>query len=196
MLPPVLTDPVWNTALRLVGLLWLAGETVIGLRGRLKDRSLARDRGSQPAIIVSMVASAWLAPTLAAGLPQASIDWHPHGLIAAGLALMLAGMALRWYAVITLGAYFTTTVAARGGQPVVERGPYHLVRHPSYAGSLLTLAGYCLAFTNWLALLAVVPGAAGFAYRIRVEERALLETLGEPYAAYMRRTKRLLPYLV
>jgi len=174
-LPPVLNDPGWRTALKLVGVLWLAEETIIGLRGRLRDRSLARDRGSQAGIIVSMVASISIAPALAAAVP---------------------GMSLRWYAVQTLGPYFTTTVAARDGQPVVERGPYHFVRHPSYSGILLTLSGYCLAFTNWTALLAVVPGAVGLVYRIRVEERALLEALGEPYADYMRRTKRLVPHLI
>jgi len=195
-LPPVLNDPGWRTALKLVGVLWLAEETIIGLRGRLRDRSLARDRGSQAGIIVSMVASISIAPALAAAVPGASISWHPHGLAAAGLALMLAGMSLRWYAVQTLGPYFTTTVATRDGQPVVERGPYHFVRHPSYSGILLTLSGYCLAFTNWTALLAVVPGAVGLVYRIRVEERALLEALGEPYADYMRRTKRLVPHLI
>ena len=195
-LSPVLNDPGWRTALELVGVLWLAEETIIGLRGRLRDRSLARDRGSQAAIIVSVVASISIAPALAAAVPGASISWRQHGLSAAGLALMLGGMSLRWYAVRTLGPYFTTTVAARDGQPVVESGPYHFVRHPSYSGILLTLAGYCLAFTNWTALLAVVPGAVGLAYRIRVEERALLEALGEPYADYMRRTKRLVPHLI
>jgi protein-S-isoprenylcysteine O-methyltransferase Ste14 len=194
--PLVLSDPGYGTALTLVAGLWLAEETVIGLRGRLRDRSLARDRGSQVGIIVSVVASVWLAPALASALPGAHIGWQPHVLAAAGLVLMLVGIGLRGYAVQALGPYFTTTVAAREGQPVVERGPYHFVRHPSYSGILLILAGYCLAFTNWAAPLAIVPAALGLAYRIRVEERALLEALGEPYADYMRRTRRLIPHLI
>ncbi|HKW69223.1 MAG TPA: hypothetical protein VJP81_01455 [Candidatus Dormibacteraeota bacterium] len=40
------------------------------------------------------------------------------------------------------------------------------------------------------------PGAAGYVYRIRVEEQVLAEALGEPYRNYMRRTKRLLPFVV
>ena len=50
---------------------------------------------------------------------------------------------------------------------------------------------------NWAGLLAMLllPGSA-FGYRIAVEEATLLSTLGEPYARYMRRAWRLIPYLL
>ena len=58
----------------------------------------------------------------------------------------------------------------------------------SYAGMLLALFGFVLALGNWAGLFAMlVLAAAAFAYRITVEEAALLSTLGEPYARYMRR---------
>ena len=113
-----------------------------------------------------------------------------------GIALIIAGITVRAIAIATLWRYFTVDVAIASGHELIERGMYRFVRHPSYSGILLTLSGYCLAFTNWTALLAVVPGAVGLVYRIRVEERALLEALGEPYADYMRRTKRLVPHLI
>lgn len=183
-------------ALQLASVAWLGSETVIGLRQRLRDRSLARDRGSQPVIIVSMLAGIWVAPAAAALLPWAALGWHPRFLAYTGVAVMIAGIALRAYAVRVLGLYFTTAVATRAGQEVVQRGPYRLVRHPSYAASLLTLFGYGLAFTNWMAFLGLVPALIGFGYRIQVEEAVLSEALGEPYRAYMRRTKRLIPYLI
>jgi phospholipid methyltransferase len=64
---------------------------------------------------------------------------------------------------------------------VVEDGPYRWVRHPSYTGLILTFVGFGLALGNWaaLAVVAVVP-TAGLVYRMRVEERALLDGLGEP----------------
>ena len=57
-------------------------------------------------------------------------------------------------------------------------------------------SGLALALGNWAGLLAMLllPGVA-FGYCIAVEEVALLSTLGEPYARYMRRTWRLIPYL-
>jgi protein-S-isoprenylcysteine O-methyltransferase Ste14 len=196
MLPPVLAHPPGRAAFQLASLLWLAEETVIGFRQRLRDRSLAHDRGSRPVVAISVAGGAWIALTAAAALPGAAITFVSGGLIVAGLTLMLLGIGLRWYAVRTLGAYFTTTVATRAGQPIIEVGPYRLVRHPSYAAILMILLGFCLALTNLFSFLGLVPAAIGLGYRIRVEERALLERLGEDYAAYMRRTKRLIPRVV
>ena len=53
-----------------------------------------------------------------------------------------------------------------------------------------------VCLTNPLAFLGLIPPLMGYAYRIRVEERTLLRTLGDPYRAYMRRTKRLIPFVV
>jgi len=70
------------------------------------------------------------------------------------------------------------------------------VRHPSYTGALLTLLGILLCSTNWLALACFLFAIPGFAYRISVEEKALANGLGQPYRDYMRRTKRLIPYVL
>lgn len=81
-------------------------------------------------------------------------------------------------------------------QAVIERGPYRWVRHPSYTGLLMTLAGIGLALGNWaaLAMLIVVP-TAGLVVRIRCEERALLEGIGEPYRRFAATRSRLIPGL-
>jgi protein-S-isoprenylcysteine O-methyltransferase Ste14 len=118
-------------------------------------------------------------------------------LFVVGICCVVAGTALRWYAAATLGRYFTVDVVAQASQPVVDVGPYRYIRHPAYAGLLLALIGFALALGNWAGLLAMLLllGSA-FGYRIAVEEAALLATLGEPYARYMRRTWRLIPYLI
>jgi protein-S-isoprenylcysteine O-methyltransferase Ste14 len=82
------------------------------------------------------------------------------------------------------------------GQSVVEAGPYRFVRHPSYTGMLLTLLGVLLCSTNWLALASFLIALPGLAYRIKVEEGALIGALGEPYRRYMGRTRRIVPRLV
>ena len=113
---------------------------------------------------------------------------------ACGLALMAAGMFIRWSAVRTLGRYFTRSVKVFEDHRLVRGGLYRHVRHPSYAGYLLGDLGLGLALSNWLAVVVImVPTAAALAYRIRVEERALLENFGGEYAEYARRTKRLIP---
>jgi protein-S-isoprenylcysteine O-methyltransferase len=95
-----------------------------------------------------------------------------------------------------LGRFFTYDVAVQAGQGIVEAGPYRYIRHPSYTGALVTLVGLGLALGNWAALLTILAcmGIA-YAYRISVEEAALIAALGEPYKQYMRRTRRLIPFL-
>ena len=107
---------------------------------------------------------------------------------------MCAGIAIRQWAVVILGRFFTIEVRIHPGQTVVERGPYRWVRHPAYAGMIVTFVGIGLALGNWLALAvaAVVP-TAGLVLRIRVEERALLDGLGEPYRRFAAGRPRLFP---
>jgi protein-S-isoprenylcysteine O-methyltransferase Ste14 len=112
----------------------------------------------------------------------------------AGLGLMVAGIALRGWSFLTLGEYFTFTVQVSDDQQVVKTGPYRLLRHPSYAGILLICLGVGLAGANWvgLAVLVLVPLAL-LLYRIHIEERALLTTLGDRYRDYALGRKRLIP---
>jgi protein-S-isoprenylcysteine O-methyltransferase len=79
---------------------------------------------------------------------------------------------------------------------LITTGPYRLLRHPSYAGSLLTLAGLGLALGNWLSLLSAVLGALlGFIRRIPIEEAVLQARFGAEYTAYTQRTWRLVPFM-
>ena len=111
----------------------------------------------------------------------------------AGLVAMVAGLALRTWAIVTLGRWFTLEVGVVPAQRVVEEGPYRVIRHPSYAGALLAFAGSALLLRAWIAA-ALGALALGLAYRrrIRQEERVLLAGL-PGYAAYVARTGALWP---
>jgi protein-S-isoprenylcysteine O-methyltransferase Ste14 len=134
--------------------------------------------------------------TLSSTLPQASITLQRASLFFVGITLMLAGLAFRFYAMQVLGRFFTYNIAVQAGQTVVEAGPYRYIRHPSYTGALITLVGLGLTLGNWASLLTIIAcmGIA-YAYRITVEEAALVAVLGEPYKQYMRRTQRLVPFV-
>jgi protein-S-isoprenylcysteine O-methyltransferase Ste14 len=111
-----------------------------------------------------------------------------------GLALVLVGIGIRWIAIATLKRFFTVDVAIAADQKVIQTGPYRFVRHPSYAGSLLSSTGLGLAFLNWISFAVVVIFSfTGIAYRIAVEEQALMSGLGDDYREYAARTKRLIP---
>ncbi len=110
---------------------------------------------------------------------------------------MLAGVAFRWYSISILGKYFTTVITIQPGHTVVENGPYRWIRHPTYSGALLTILGLGAALGNWFSLATVMLAAIiGYSYRIYVEERALVESLGDPYREYMQRTKRIIPFVI
>ena len=119
----------------------------------------------------------------------------PIIVLSLGLALLAAGGALRLAPVFVLGRRFTGLVAIQEGHRLETGGLYHLVRHPSYAGMLLFMAGYVLVFRCWLGLLLVVAMLAVLVGRMNAEERLLEREFGEEYSAYRRHTWRLVPWV-
>jgi protein-S-isoprenylcysteine O-methyltransferase Ste14 len=113
-----------------------------------------------------------------------------------GLSLLIAGVAIRWTAIYTLGQYFTSTVVIKDDHRLIRAGLYKHLRHPAYTGALVAHLGLGLSFSNWFSLaLSFVPFLVAAVYRIHVEEKALSEAFGEEYLEYSRDTKRLIPKL-
>lgn len=171
--------------------LWLAYR-----RRRLPGGATDRDSGSKPWLIGSVWATAAIGIGIAFAFPGAAIESGRTGVFIAGLVLMVAGLALRWYSIRVLGTSFTCEVSTQVGQEVVQSGPYRWVRHPSYTGGLLTVLGVLVCCVNFASPAVLVIALAGYAYRISVEEQALATHLGEPYREYMLRTKRLIPFVI
>jgi protein-S-isoprenylcysteine O-methyltransferase Ste14 len=110
------------------------------------------------------------------------------------MALIVAGLTIRWRAILTLKRQFTVDVSIRKDHRIVKTGIYRLIRHPAYAGSLLSFFGLGLFFTNYLSLIVIfLPICSAFLYRMTIEEKILVATFGEEYRDYYRTTKRLLP---
>jgi protein-S-isoprenylcysteine O-methyltransferase len=113
-----------------------------------------------------------------------------------GMAAMVAGLLLRWWSVRTLAQYFTVDIAIHPGQELIRRGPYRLLRHPSYTGALLTVLGFGIALGDLpAALVVIVPITAAFLWRIRIEEQMLAQAFPDAYPAYARQTRRLIPFV-
>jgi protein-S-isoprenylcysteine O-methyltransferase Ste14 len=156
----------------------------------------AQDAGSVRVILLGNSVATWCAFALAYLQPGATIMTHRVVIFWTGVALLAAGGILRRHCFRMLGDFFSGVVVVQPGQPVIERGAYHLVRHPSYSAAFLIWGGIGLALTNWLSLLLLLTTSAiVYGYRVRVEERALVQTLGQPYIDYMNRTKRFIPFV-
>ena len=95
----------------------------------------------------------------------------------------------------TLGSAYTRTLRTQERQAVVAEGPYRVVRHPGYAGSLLVWLGFGLTSRSRL-VVAIVVGTVGQAYgrRIIAEEELLRKDLPD-YRDNERRGTRLFPYI-
>jgi protein-S-isoprenylcysteine O-methyltransferase Ste14 len=121
--------------------------------------------------------------------PAALADWI-------ALVLFWGGISLRLWSFRTLGRYFTFTVQTSSDQPVINQGPYRVIRHPSYSGLLLIFIAVGLFIGNWYSFVVLtVAVAGGLVFRIRVEERALLQSLGDSYRDYAATHKRLVPLI-
>lgn len=130
------------------------------------------------------------------------IEWQTRGFPwpsppqVVGLALLAAGLGLRFYAIRVLGRYFTATVQVQFGQALITRGPYARIRHPSYLGALVAIAGHAVLLGAPISAAAAVA-LMFFVYRRRIllEEAALRDGLGPIYRDYESRTDRLVPRL-
>src|SRR5207249_1304025 len=178
----------------LLGLIYLISELLLTVTRRSRSRTgTKQDRSTLRVvwlvIMVSVAAGIYVAKQwTAATLP------HQRSFEFVGVVLFVAGLFLRWWAIITLGRFFTVDVTIEKDHELVERGPFRMVRHPSYTGVLLAFVGFALSLGNWAALLVILmPIFVAFVRRMNVEEEALSQALGRHYAEYMARTKRLVP---
>src|SRR2546428_5582380 len=163
------------------------------LRRRGRATRVKRDRGSGALIIFTVFVSI----ILALSLGYAGVGPLPDWVFYPGIFLMLVGVLVRQWAIAVLGRFFSLTVRVAEDHRVVVKGPYRLIRHPSYTGVLITFIGLALAVQSSGALLVLLAVfSVSYGYRMRVEERVLQSELGQDYAEYMKRTKRLIPFLI
>ena len=199
MLPLIYTNAGAASIFLAACLVWNIPEVVGALKQRAKvsrKEASVQDRGSLGILIGLQWVGLALNFLLAGLFQMAAISWHRTALFAVGILLILLGVALRWYSIWTLGRYFTRDVAVSTGQRVVENGPYSTIRHPAYSGTFLTMLGVGLSVTNWASLLALlICVLVGHLHRVRVEEQALIQAIGQPYIAYMHRTRRFIPFV-
>jgi protein-S-isoprenylcysteine O-methyltransferase len=97
---------------------------------------------------------------------------------------------------VTLKQQFTYTVTKIENHELIEKGLYKSIRHPGYLGQLIIFTGISTLLSNWLSIvLMIIPVLLGYIYRIRVEEKFMIEQMGEKYLDYQNRTKRLIPMI-
>ena len=196
MLPLILTNHTAARFLYACYFIWLVPEIIHTFSHQIGTSSRANGNYSNLVVRLCLGSSILLANWLIRVETWATISWYPTLIFGLGVALIVSGVAFRWYSIRVLGKYFSVQLGVQPDQTVMKDGPYRWVRHPSYTGSLITMLGFGLAFTNWLCLVSVpLIVFMGYVYRANVEERMLVAALGDPYREYMRDTKRFIPFV-
>ena len=182
----------WLSGLLLAA--WLLLEAVLRRGDEARDwQGGEADRSSTRLVVVAYVV-AFVGPFLldTSGVGVTHTD---SALAWIGIAVGVVGLGIRVWSMRVLGRDYTRSLRTRETQAVVERGPYRLVRHPGYIGSILVWVGSRLA-VNWLVAaataLVLLPV---YAYRISAEEQMLVDHFGDAYRTYRARTWRLVPFV-
>ncbi|HWF64777.1 MAG TPA: isoprenylcysteine carboxylmethyltransferase family protein [Rhizomicrobium sp.] len=114
--------------------------------------------------------------------------WLMDGVIAAGIAIA-------WWARITLGKLWSADVARKQDHKVIESGPYALVRHPIYTGLLISAFATAAIEGTLLAWVGAALMTASWYWKARQEEDFLRAELGPAYDDYAGRVGMLIPFL-
>jgi protein-S-isoprenylcysteine O-methyltransferase Ste14 len=190
---------MWNTAMLRAPHLWIM--VLIGVLASLFQPEYnpfqrspnTEDKGTANQIIWSIYLTQLSVLIEAAYFryPE-SVSWST--LTTFALILMASGLAIRTWAVFTLGRYFTWHICTQENQTIIKTGPYAFVRHPGYFGAYLTYASTALFLKAWFSfIVSLIVLLFAFLRRIHYEENKLKHDLGSQYDSYRKSVKGFIP---
>ncbi len=175
-------------------LIFFASELGLLIFKRAKSGKVKNERDRRSLLIL------WVVIALSSCAGPWTAAYHIWGLDnyqaveIAGIAIFALGFIIRWTAIYQLGRMFTVNVVISDSHTLKTSGLYQIVRHPSYLGLLLIIAGLGISLDSLVSLLVMlVPCFIALNYRIAIEEKALTEEFGKQYTDYKSRVKRLVP---
>ena len=186
-----------NIVFLVVVFLWFLSEIIGGYiipdlrRGKTKIKPISQD--SQYLFRIGMVSGVVIGYIMS----RLSIGILPDWFFVVGIVFMVTGIILRQLSIVVLGRFFSPILGTQEGQRVVSNGPYRYIRHPSYSGMYLIVLGLGFVFQSWVSFLVIlVICGLSIGYRISAEEKMLISSLGQEYIDYMKKTKKIIPYII
>lgn len=179
----------------IVWITWALSEVLLAILVRSgKNDKKGHDKGSLALIWIIIILAIFSANVIASNfIISISNSVIPPYI---GLAIIVIGIIVRFYAIWSLGRLFTVNVTIREGHSIKKDGIYRIVRHPSYSGALISFAGFGISLNNWISLFTIVIlVTAAFIYRIRIEEKLLIAQFGDDYLDYKMESYYLIPWI-
>jgi protein-S-isoprenylcysteine O-methyltransferase Ste14 len=144
--------------------------------------------------------------TIVLGFFLIGSDWAPRWLLAppllagpavqgTGAALTIMGCSFAIWARLALGTNWSGRPTVKADHELVVRGPYALARHPIYTGILVAAIGTGVTDLQWRRVLGVVMISLALLFKIRQEERLMLDAFPDSYPLYQRQVRMLIPGL-
>ena len=159
---------------------------------RKREISKSGDKGSIWLLVISISIGYWLSFIIA--YTKIGRIYHWNTLFGLGSILIVIGLIVRVTSILTLKKQFTYTVAKIENQELIETGLYKNLRHPGYLGQMIIFLGISTCLSNWISiLLMIIPVLLGYLHRINIEEKFMVDQMGQKYIDYQKRTKRLIP---
>ncbi len=168
-------------------------EVLMNLRQRSKSKVTSMgDKGSLWWLF-SLITVGY-ALSFSIGATKIGRIYYWNTFFAIGMTLFVIGFMIRIFSILTLKQYFTYSISEVENHKIIDTGLYHFIRHPGYLGQLIIFLGISTSISNWLSILVMmIPISLGYLYRIKVEERFMVDKLGKDYLAYQAQTKRIIP---
>lgn len=111
-----------------------------------------------------------------------------------GVILLACSLFIFWRSHFDLKANWSPTLEIRADHALITSGIYKVIRHPMYASQWLWVLAQILLLQNWLAgPVDLVFFIVFYFFRVRAEEKMMLDTFGEKYAEYIRNTGGVIP---
>jgi protein-S-isoprenylcysteine O-methyltransferase Ste14 len=162
-------------------------------RSKSSGEKISKDRRSLLILWIVIVLSSTIGNFIAEEYSAWRIGNYQN-VIYTGMAVCIIGFAIRWTAVIQLGKMFTVDVAIADKHNLKTNGLYKIVRHPSYLGLILIIAGLAICINNIAsAIIIIIPSFWAINHRIMIEEQALIAEFGEQYINYKKQVSKIIP---
>ncbi len=176
-----------------IAYLYFIFEYYISFRQRQKIKIVSKgDKGSLWVLYICITIGYLLSFSIAT--TRIGRIYHWNLLFFSGILIIIVGFMIRIISIRTLKQYFTYSVTKAENHEIIEKGFYKFIRHPGYLGQLLIFTGISISLSNWISvILMLLTTLIGYMNRIKVEEKFMIEQMGNKYSDYQLRTKKLIP---
>ncbi len=120
--------------------------------------------------------------------------YNHHFFYYTGFIIAVAGLIFASYSRYILGNNWSGRIEIKKDHKLITNGPYSITRNPIYTGLLSGVLGTALMYNQLKGILALILLFCAYSMKIIKEEKFLLKNFPE-YKNYMRKVKRLIPFL-